>query len=146
MPTTEVTDPMLLDSTGQDIVTKLHAIATALLASNPGPSSTTPLMDGTASQGTENAWARGDHRHGTDTSRAAASLEINGHALSADITLTAGDIGYDGTDSGLQAEDTQEAIDELAGLLFEAPTQDGTYLLQCTVVDGEFEYEWVSAS
>ena len=146
MPTTEVTDPMLLDSTGQDIVTKLQDIATALEANRPLPSGTTPLMDGTATPGTETAYARGDHVNPTDTTRAAASLEINGHALSADITLTAGDIGYDGTDSGLLAEDTKGAIDELAGLLFEAPTQDGTYLLQCTVVDGDFEYEWVSAS
>ena len=36
-------------------------------------STTTPLMDGTASTGTEVAFARGDHRHPTDTSRAAAS-------------------------------------------------------------------------
>lgn len=36
-------------------------------------STTTPLMDGTASTGTEKAFARGDHRHPTDTSRAAAS-------------------------------------------------------------------------
>lgn len=36
-------------------------------------SMTTPLMDGTASAGAENAYAAGDHRHPTDTSRAAAS-------------------------------------------------------------------------
>lgn len=34
-------------------------------------SSTTPLQDGTAAVGTETAFARGDHRHPTDTSRAA---------------------------------------------------------------------------
>ncbi len=141
----ELTSPIILDDTGQDIVTKLQAIATALAANRPLPSGTTPLMDGTATPGTETAYARGDHVHPTDTTRAAASLKINGHALSADVNLTAGDIGYDGTDSGLLAEDTKGAIDELAGLLFEAPTQDGTYLLQCTVVDGDFEYEWVSA-
>ena len=33
-------------------------------------SSTTPLMDGTAAVGTETAFARGDHVHPTDTSRA----------------------------------------------------------------------------
>lgn len=36
-------------------------------------STTTPLMDGTANVGTETAFARGDHRHPTDTSRASAS-------------------------------------------------------------------------
>lgn len=34
------------------------------------PSSTTPLMDGTASTGSESDFARGDHRHPTDTTRA----------------------------------------------------------------------------
>lgn len=34
------------------------------------PSTTTPLMDGTAEVGTEKKFARGDHRHPTDTSRA----------------------------------------------------------------------------
>lgn len=33
-------------------------------------SETTPLINGTASVGTENAYARGDHRHPTDTTRA----------------------------------------------------------------------------
>ena len=36
-------------------------------------STTTPAMDGTAAVGTETAFARGDHVHPTDTTRAAAS-------------------------------------------------------------------------
>lgn len=40
---------------------------------SPDATTTTPLMDGTASVGSENAYARGDHRHPTDTSRASAS-------------------------------------------------------------------------
>ena len=43
-------------------------------ASVPSASSTTPKMDGTAAVGTEAAFARGDHIHPTDTSR--ASLDI----------------------------------------------------------------------
>jgi len=39
-------------------------------AAGVSPSSATPLMDGTAAVGTSNAYARGDHRHPTDTSRA----------------------------------------------------------------------------
>ncbi len=111
----------------------------------PKASVTAPPMDGAGSAGGAATWARGDHHHPENTNKVDKTTKVNGHALSADITLTAGDIGYDGTDSGLLAEDTKGAIDELAGLLFEAPTQDGTYLLQCTVVDGDFEYEWVSA-
>lgn len=45
------------------------AIAGAALT----PSDTAPAMDGTASAGTSNEYARGDHVHPTDTSRAAAS-------------------------------------------------------------------------
>lgn len=39
----------------------------------PMASSTTPLMDGTAAVGSETTWAKGDHVHPTDTSRAPVS-------------------------------------------------------------------------
>ena len=45
-------------------------------------SETTPLINGVASVGEENAYARGDHRHPTDTTRASVA-ELN--ALKADI-------------------------------------------------------------
>lgn len=41
-------------------------------------SSTTPLMDGTASVGTETTFARGDHRHPSDTSKVTANAAITG--------------------------------------------------------------------
>lgn len=37
------------------------------------PATNDPLMDGTATPGTSTSYARGDHRHPTDTSRASAS-------------------------------------------------------------------------
>ena len=40
------------------------------------PSDTTPLINGVASTGTETSYARGDHRHPTDTTRASAE-ELN---------------------------------------------------------------------
>lgn len=43
-------------------------------------SNTTPLMDGTASIGSQSAYAAGDHRHPTDTTRASAA------DLSAEVT------------------------------------------------------------
>ena len=45
----------------------------------PGASASTakPLMDGTAAVGTSTAFARGDHRHPTDTSRAADSEVVH---------------------------------------------------------------------
>ena len=45
----------------------------AVTVNIPSASSTTPSMDGTASAGSETAFARGDHVHPTDTSRASAS-------------------------------------------------------------------------
>lgn len=49
-------------------------------------SSTTPLMDGTAAVGTENAFARGDHRHPTDTSRQAALSASQLAAVNSGVT------------------------------------------------------------
>lgn len=56
-------------------------------------STTTPKMDGTATVGTEMAFARGDHRHPTDTSRVPTTRTVNGKALSSNITLSASDVG-----------------------------------------------------
>ena len=53
----------------------------------PSPSSTTPLMDGTASVGSEANYARGDHRHPSDTSKQDTLVSgtniktINGNSL-----------------------------------------------------------------
>lgn len=46
-------------------------------------SSATPLMDGTASAGSSNAFARGDHRHPSDTSK--QDVIDSSHKLSADL-------------------------------------------------------------
>ena len=58
-------------------------------------STTTPKMDGTASVGSETKFAAGDHVHPTDTSRVPTIRKVNGHALSADVTVTASDIGVE---------------------------------------------------
>ena len=48
----------------------VHGIDTRAI---PGPSSSAPVMDGTASAGSATTWSRGDHVHPTDTTRYAAS-------------------------------------------------------------------------
>jgi hypothetical protein len=57
-------------------------------------STTTPLMDGTAAVGTEVAFARGDHRHPSDTSKANASelkIEtVTGYSDRRKVTLKTG--------------------------------------------------------
>lgn len=56
-------------------------------------SNTAPKMAGTATVGTEEAFARGDHIHPSDTSRVPVTRKVNGKALSEDITLNATDVG-----------------------------------------------------
>lgn len=55
--------------------------------------SSSPLMDGTAAVGTSEKYARQDHKHPSDTSRVPTTRTVNGHALSADITISKSDIG-----------------------------------------------------
>lgn len=52
------------------------------------PSSTTPLMDGTAAVGTENAFARGDHRHPSDTGKADKATTLAGYGITDAYTKT----------------------------------------------------------
>lgn len=60
-------------------------LASGVIPSVPSASSTTPAMNGTAAVGTGTTWARADHVHPIDTSRAAAtsvpaqaSIDANG--------------------------------------------------------------------
>lgn len=76
-----------VQTSGTKIATvTIDGTATDLYAPEGGssvdPSSTTPAMDGTAAVGTSTDYARADHVHPTDTSRAAAS---HTHAI-ADVT------------------------------------------------------------
>lgn len=70
------------------------------------PSSTTPKMDGTASVGTETAFARGDHRHPTDTSRQAVIDDL------ADIRngASAGATAYQKPNGGIPSSDMASAV------------------------------------
>lgn len=62
-------------------------------------STTSPKMDGTATIGTETAFARGDHIHPSDTTRVPTSRKVAGHALTADVTLVKGDVGLGNVDN-----------------------------------------------
>lgn len=53
------------------LFTKLSNIATGATKNDPSPNN--PVMDGTAAKGSETYYARGDHVHPTDTSRAPTS-------------------------------------------------------------------------
>ena len=66
--------------------------------------------------------------------------------------IPADKISYDNTDSGLSAENAQEAIDEIAGdvaLITNLPAlpsdaEAGTYVLKATKVDDAVTYAWVA--
>lgn len=65
----------------------------------PQPSDEDPLRDGTAEAGTSDDYARGDHRHPTDTSRAPVdNPEFNGKILIKDDEVV--EIGADGITRG----------------------------------------------
>ena len=63
-----------------------------VLPSGVEKTTTTPLMDGTASIGSESKYAAGDHVHPSDTSRVPVTRTVNNKALSANITLSASDV------------------------------------------------------
>ena len=65
--------------------------------------------------------------------------------------IPANRISYDNTESGMTADDVQDAIDELAGdiaLITNLPALPsdataGTYVLKATKADDEVTYSWV---
>lgn len=60
----------------------------------PSPYASNPAMDGVASPGVSDAFARGDHVHPSDTSRVPTTRKVNNKALSSDIVLTPTDVGF----------------------------------------------------
>lgn len=101
-----------------DITNDSGFITSADVPEGAAASTTTPKMDGTAATGTETAFARGDHIHPTDTSRAAASDVTALDGRVGDLEEAVGDGGsidtristaINGLDSSISAE-TNKAI------------------------------------
>ena len=69
-------------------------------------STTTPLMDGTASVGSETAFARGDHRHPTDISRQAVISDLETIRSGA----AAGATAYQKPSTGIPESDLASAV------------------------------------
>lgn len=89
-------------------------------ASNPNFNTANPVMDGTASPGSAITYARSDHKHPTDTSRAAAS-----HTHLAATTSTAGFMSADDKTklNGLSAYQAGQGL-SLSGNTFSLKTLD----------------------
>ena len=90
-------------------------------SSIPTATTTTPKMNGTAAVGSETKWAKGDHVHPTDTTRVPTTRKVNGHALSADVTVTKGDVGLGNVDNTADAD----KVVKTAGKLTTARAIDG---------------------
>ena len=75
------------DSSADDYIKNKPSIPSGV-----SPYTNDPSMDGTASAGSSNLFARGDHVHPSDTSRVPTTRKINGRALSSDVTLNGSQI------------------------------------------------------
>lgn len=64
-----------------DLTNDSGFITTSDIPEGAAASATTPLMDGTAAVGTELAFARGDHRHPSDTSKADVATTLAGYGI-----------------------------------------------------------------
>lgn len=100
------------------------------------PSSTTPLMDGTASTGSESDFARGDHRHPTDTTRA----PINAPSFTGTVNCSAGIVaqgnvtvgGHDsaiGSSGGVGTNSSQVSLGTTAKAIANRTLTTGVWLL-----------------
>ena len=87
-------------------------ITSADIPEGAAASTTSPLMAGEAAVGTEMAFARGDHRHPSDTSKVDKTTTINGHALSASFDLTPEDVG-----AAAAEHNHAEATTSVAGMM-----------------------------
>lgn len=100
---------VIVTDTLGDVVSsfRLNIIVHEVIGGEATPDDIT-FLDGLQAQLT--AWMASAATQFIPTSRT-----INGKALTSNVTLDASDIPYDGTASGLTADDVQEAVDELAG-------------------------------
>ena len=96
----------------------------------PSAYTSNPAMDGSASAGSSSSWAKGDHVHPTDTSRA-PSIHVHGN-----ITNT-GDI----TTSSVTISNNDKIIinDESASKITNGPTFDGSTASKALTQKGTWE-------
>lgn len=79
-----------------DLTNDSGFITTADIPEGAAASTTTPKMDGTASVGTELAFARGDHRHPSDTAKADKATTLAGYGITNAYTKTEVDTALSG--------------------------------------------------
>ena len=133
-----LTDTQFMQTDYYNILSQqISAILTAI-ADIPEPATSAPLMDGTAAVGTQNTFARGDHRHPTDTSRAPTNHASTGTSYGAGnasnyghVKLSDSTSSTSGTSGGTAATPSavKAAYDKADGkpdLSSTTPKMDGT--------------------
>lgn len=106
-------------------------ITTADIPEGAAASTTVPLMDGTAAVGTELAFARGDHVHPTDTSRAAAAdltNEINRAKAAEQANATAAANAQSAAEDAQAAAEAAQVAADAAQAAVDAV--EGDYLVE----------------
>lgn len=138
-----------------DITNDSGFITTSDIPEGAAASTTSPLMDGTATVGTELAFARGDHRHPTDTSRAPlASPTFTGTPKAP--TAAAGTNTTQIATTAFVTSAVSAAIGDLAGVEFSIvnslpATGDASTIYLVSASDGSGddvydEYIWLTAN
>lgn len=92
-----LTDTQFMQTDYYNILSQQIAAIITAVANIPDPSTTTPKMDGTAAVGTEVKYARGDHVHPTDTSRAPTNHASTGTTYGAASTSNYGHVKLSNT-------------------------------------------------
>ena len=110
-----------------DITNDSGFITTSDIPEGAAASTTTPVMDGTAATGTELAFARGDHVHPTDTSRAAAS----------DVTALTTRVGDLETAVGTGGSVDSKISSAIAGLDSSIASTSNQAIASVTLTDGK---------
>lgn len=110
-----------------DITNDSGFITTSDIPEGAAASTTTPAMDGTAATGSELAFARGDHVHPTDTSRAAAS----------DVTALTTRVGDLETAVGTGGSVDSKISSAIAGLDSSIASTSNQAIASVTLTDGK---------
>ena len=90
-----------------DLTNDSGFITTGDIPEGAAASTSTPLMDGAAATGSELAFARGDHRHPSDTAKVDKTTTVNGHALSENVTVTKSDVSLGNVTNDAQVKRTE---------------------------------------
>ena len=110
-----------------DLTNDSGFITTADIPEGATASTTVPKMDGTATVGTELAFARGDHIHPTDTSRASAS----------DVTALSGRVDDLETAVGTGGSVDSKIANAIQGLDSSIAATTNQAISSVTIVDGK---------